>query len=110
MFESYLVLAASQRRIFLIESNFRKAFLPHCEICPIAQLKDFKISNTFLTNLLTILDSLVVRISACHVEGPGSIPGRGVHFFFCKSNLHLDWIFSNCTSIVRARVAQSVER
>ena len=27
--------------------------------------------------LSTILDSLVVRISACHVEGPGSIPGRG---------------------------------
>jgi hypothetical protein len=27
---------------------------------------------------LYILDSLVVRISACHVEGPGSIPGRGV--------------------------------
>ena len=26
------------------------------------------------------LDSLVVRISACHVEGPGSIPGRGEHF------------------------------
>ena len=26
------------------------------------------------------LDSLVVRISACHVEGPGSIPGRGVNF------------------------------
>ena len=30
---------------------------------------------------LTILDSLVVRISACHVEGPGSIPSRGVSFF-----------------------------
>ena len=29
------------------------------------------------------LDSLVVRISACHVEGPGSIPGRGEHFL-CK--------------------------
>ena len=29
----------------------------------------------------TILDSLVVRISACHVEGPGSIPGRGETFF-----------------------------
>ena len=28
----------------------------------------------------TILDSLVVRISACHVEGPGSIPGRGEIF------------------------------
>ena len=27
-----------------------------------------------------ILDSLVVRISACHVEGPGSIPGRGESF------------------------------
>ena len=27
------------------------------------------------------LDSLVVRISACHVEGPGSIPGRGETFF-----------------------------
>ena len=29
-----------------------------------------------------VLDSLVVRISACHVEGPGSIPGRGGRFFF----------------------------
>ena len=28
------------------------------------------------------LDSLVVRISACHVEGPGSIPGRGECFWF----------------------------
>ena len=28
-----------------------------------------------------VLDSLVVRISACHVEGPGSIPGRGGTFF-----------------------------
>ena len=31
------------------------------------------------------LDSLVVRISACHVEGPGSIPGRGEHFL-CQSS------------------------
>ena len=31
------------------------------------------------------LDSLVVRISACHVEGPGSIPGRGEHFL-CESS------------------------
>ena len=30
------------------------------------------------------LDSLVVRISACHVEGPGSIPGRG-GIFLLKS-------------------------
>ena len=75
-----------------------------------AQSKALKIFHTILASFPTILDSLVVRISACHVEGPGSIPGRGVHFFFCKSNLHLDWIFSNRTSIERARVAQSVER
>ena len=31
-------------------------------------------------HLKWFLDSLVVRISACHVEGPGSIPGRGEHF------------------------------
>ena len=37
------------------------------------------------------LDSLVVRISACHVEGPGSIPGRGECFSF-NHNL---WIKMN---------------
>ena len=46
----------------------------------------------------TILDSLVVRISACHVEGPGSIPGRGESFFppvinikICKIELLRMW-------------------
>ena len=29
-----------------------------------------------------VLDSIVVSISACHAEDPGSIPGRGVRFFF----------------------------
>ena len=33
-----------------------------------------------------ILDSLVVRISACHVEGPGSIPGRGDSIFYVSRN------------------------
>ena len=33
--------------------------------------------NAFLHRFL---DSIVVSISACHVEGPGSIPGRGVLF------------------------------
>ena len=28
------------------------------------------------------LGSIVVSISACHAEDPGSIPGRGVLFFF----------------------------
>ena len=31
--------------------------------------------------MYSFLDSLVVRISACHVEGPGSIPGRGGQCF-----------------------------
>ena len=63
----------------------------------------------------TILDSLVVRISACHVEGPGSIPGRGVKlFFFFLKRLPVmrqahPIIFSLLTAL-RARVAQSVER
>ena len=30
------------------------------------------------------LDSIVVSISACHVEGPGSIPGRGGNFLEAK--------------------------
>ena len=29
---------------------------------------------------ILFLDSIVVSISACHVEDPGSIPGRGVPF------------------------------
>ena len=34
------------------------------------------------------LDSLVVRISACHVEGPGSIPGRGEIFCLRRQSWH----------------------
>ena len=33
------------------------------------------------------LDSLVVRISACHVEGPGSIPGRGENILSTKKSM-----------------------
>ena len=29
-----------------------------------------------------ILGSIVVSMSACHADDPGSIPGRGVRFFF----------------------------
>ena len=49
------------------------------------------------------LDSLVVRISACHVEGPGSIPGRG-EIFLSQFD---EWDENLC---YQARVAQSVER
>ncbi len=30
-----------------------------------------------------ILDSIVVSISACHADDPGSIPGRGDFFLHC---------------------------
>ena len=38
----------------------------------------WSIINTLCSEQL--LDSIVVSISACHVEGPGSIPGRGGDF------------------------------
>ena len=60
------------------------------------------------------LDSLVVRISACHVEGPGSIPGRGVSLLSCKySHRYTKKYLYFClplTARQAARVAQSVER
>ena len=37
---------------------------------------EIKASNTH-----SFLDSLVVRISACHMEGSGLIPGWGRNFF-----------------------------
>ena len=33
-----------------------------------------------------VLGSIVVSISACHAEDPGSIPGRGECFFFLPSS------------------------
>ena len=45
---------------------------------------DLLTENVYLT--VQVLDSLVVRISACHVEGPGSIPGRGVLFLLTTIN------------------------
>ena len=42
--------------------------------------------NILLSHSTWFLDSLVVRISACHVEGPGSIPGRGETFSFATKS------------------------
>ncbi len=33
-------------------------------------------------------DSIVVSISACHVEDPGSIPGRGASLFLAAATNH----------------------
>ena len=62
-----------------------------------------------------ILDSLVVRISACHVEGRGSIPRRGVHFFVFETYCQGTYKQVSCFDLrsycnLRAQVAQSVER
>ena len=39
----------------------------------------------------------MVRISACHVEGPGSIPGRGEIFFLTFLNWK-DFSETGCSS------------
>ena len=37
-------------------------------------------------NILAVVrDSIVVSISACHADDPGSIPGRGVLIFLVKN-------------------------
>ena len=36
----------------------------------------------FMVTVCVVLGSIVVSISACHAEDLGSIPGRGVLFFF----------------------------
>ena len=40
------------------------------------------VTGIFIANVCVVLGSIVVSISACHAEDPGSIPGRGVQYFF----------------------------
>ena len=46
-----------------------------------------KLTKLFVSFILEFLVSLVVRISAFYVEGPGSIPRRGDSFYFSKTVL-----------------------
>ena len=59
--------------------------------------------NILLSHSTWFLDSLVVRISACHVEGPGSIPGRGEHFLCClgSSKQWMDHVGGKKTLAIR---------
>ncbi len=60
--------------------------------------------------LCAVLDSIVVSISACHAEDPGSIPGRGASFLdepsFLKvwstsiALLSINWLLVVWSSIV----------
>ena len=40
------------------------------------------VTGIFIAIVCVVLGSIVVSISACHAEDPGSIPGRGVQIFF----------------------------
>jgi hypothetical protein len=48
--------------------------------CPIAAVRRFhsRLGTRASSRLQQVRDSIVVSISACHAEDPGSIPGRGV--------------------------------
>ena len=71
--ERWTVVVFHQKSIGRWFKSGSKEFLSPMQIS-----KKGVVSQTFAYR--QFLDSLVVRISACHVEGPGSIPSRGVHF------------------------------
>ena len=50
-----------------------------------------------------IRDSIVVSISACHAEDPGSIPGRGIYFFFVRHRIQAWRLSTNSANFTRAR-------
>ena len=54
---------------------------------------------------LSVRDSIVVSISACHADDPGSIPGRGVS---CLSVAHLSPATIHAESATRCRQALSL--
>ena len=57
-----------------------------------------------------ILDSLVVRIPACHAGGRGSIPRQGEFFYFMSIFGNFGDFCHQVKQTTAARVAQSVER
>ena len=76
-----VVKATDSKSVSLWERRFESYQLRHGFLDDVSESL---FSNFGLLSSVTghrFLDSLVVRISACHVEGPGSIPGRGGTFF-----------------------------
>ena len=51
--------------------------------------------------LQSVLGSIVVSISACHAEDPGSIPGRGGHFLFSFFLLALSGFVSSYCNVTK---------
>ena len=57
----------------------------------------------FMVDCASIRDSIVVSISACHADDPGSIPGRGVFVspLFIQSHFKLSHNRQNITLTVQ---------
>ena len=54
-----------------------------CNAHECASFSRIAIVYVFVNQLFhVVLDSIVVSISACHAEDPGSIPGRGAPFLY----------------------------
>ena len=76
-----VVKATDSKSVSLWEHRFescqlrQRLFLDDIDVSPLSILPVLSLASSH-----RFLDSLVVRISACHVEGPGSIPGRGEIF------------------------------
>ena len=52
---------------------------------------------------IKIRDSIVVSISACHAEDLGSIPDRGIYFFFVRHRIQAWRLSTNSANFTRAR-------
>ena len=74
-----VVKATDSKSVSLWERRFESYQLRNGLFCLLC-FPSFGQSKLCSTTQHRFLDSLVVRISACHVEGPGSIPGRGETF------------------------------
>ena len=57
--------------------------MPHLH----AALESYCVHKIWISYLVPILDSLVVRIPACHAGGRGSIPRQGEMFLFNHDNI-----------------------
>jgi hypothetical protein len=77
-----VVKATDSKSVSLWERRFESYQLRHADFWTCSRSELRQVGLVPLTGHW-FLDSLVVRISACHVEGPGSIPGRGEIFWTC---------------------------
>ena len=62
-------------------------------------------NEVFFQELATFRDSIVISISACHADDPGSIPGRGDFIFeafqyFFRSFSYAEFEVVRCVSFV----------